>query len=992
MTQATELRELASLLKVDSGNVGIGPLTGNPAHTLTLGQANVAGEKSILLAGSGNPKHEIMFREASLNYGFTLRYSGDLTDNILDIVAHENSADGVSAIAIKRDGGNVGIGTIDPQTSLHLSKATTGPIIRLQNSTNGIGENILLGGIEWFSTDSSGEGPNVVSAIESYSGSSYGNDGYLTFSTYNSSESDSEGQRASEKMRLMTDGKVGIGTVAPTEKLEVAGTAKADQYLIDAIAKDISDTAVDVFVYDTRKDSDGGAWRKRTQNTSWYNEALNTATRGARKEFPSVAVIVVESKKITIYDGDDPDMPMWMVFNVGVDMSNETLFRGATASSLAMLNATLCVGTSDTMGLVSFIDEYSNLYHSSQSYYWPTRVGIIDRNVVIAEPESRGNGIGLVNAQINDISMTVLPNAPIDLTTGLPVPTIAVATAGGVSVIKDDGSVVDITVNNASYTIARRVNFLSDNSLGMGIGVTNGVAQESYYVFNNIPTIDNVITVDNIAGTVQNVDEFYAIQPPNGLVDLQLLGLDTNRALLSSTGNSFASNEGLSVISRNVGAPDKGLISYITSDYNTGWMHGDIKLATLSDTDTTNVTYANIVTNGTFSNTTDWYGLFASISVVSGKIRINRGASASSNGNFAVSPISCNIGRQYRVTYTQSSAVNCSPIVRIGIGSNNPWSNLHSTGTTGTHSFNFVATQTTHYFYLGQYSTATNSTIDYDDVSIQLLEEDRSVNNNSLQVFGTVTKTAVATGADLVGYSGFNGSNYLRQPYNSDLDFGTGDFSYSFWHNCSSSGSDRIWLAHGKYNTASSGLNILQLNSAGDGDTTNFYVGNSGAGAVSVSKVEGLGYQNWVVTRRSGVVYVYRNSKLEGSIANTMNINLSAQAIDGLYLGAGYTGSSVFPYGASSLALFRASATAPSPEQIAKMYNDEKHLFATNAKATLYGTSDAVTALAYDDDTELLHVGTSAGRSVFQGLNRVDNTTDAVGAAISASNGLVAED
>ena len=35
------------------------------------------------------------------------------------------------------------------------------------------------------------------------------------------------------------------------------------------ISSSISDTAVDVFVYDTRKDSDGGAWRKRTQHTSW---------------------------------------------------------------------------------------------------------------------------------------------------------------------------------------------------------------------------------------------------------------------------------------------------------------------------------------------------------------------------------------------------------------------------------------------------------------------------------------------------------------------------------------------------------------------------------------------------------------------------------------------------------------------------------------------------------------------------------------------------
>ena len=35
----------------------------------------------------------------------------------------------------------------------------------------------------------------------------------------------------------------------------------------------------------------------------------------------------------------------------------------------------------------------------------------------------------------------MLPNAPIDDVTGLPVPTIAVGTDGGVSVIKDDGTV-----------------------------------------------------------------------------------------------------------------------------------------------------------------------------------------------------------------------------------------------------------------------------------------------------------------------------------------------------------------------------------------------------------------------------------------------------------------------------------------------------------------------------------------------------------------------
>ena len=73
------------------------------------------------------------------------------------------------------------------------------------------------------------------------------------------------------------------------------------------------------------------------------------------------------------------------------------------------------------------------------------------------------------------------------------------------------------------------------------------------------------------------------------------------------------------------------------------------------------------------------------------------------------------------------------------------------------------------------------------------------------------------------------------------------------------------------------------------------------------------------------------------------------------------------------------------------MYNDEKHLFQENAKATLYGTSNAVTGLAYDEKTDRYHVGTSAGRSDFQGLRRINNTTTAVTTAISAHDGFIVE-
>ena len=113
----------------------------------------------------------------------------------------------------------------------------------------------------------------------------------------------------------------------------------------------------------------------------------------------------------------------------------------------------------------------------------------------------------------------------------------------------------------------------------------------------------------------------------------------------------------------------------------------------------------------------------------------------------------------------------------------------------------------------------------------------------------------------------------------------------------------------------------------------------------------------------------------------------------GQYGGGGAPGSVAYnaDYGIGEIANVRVSASAPSAEQFKKMYDDEKHLYMENAKATLYGSSDAATALAFDDTTNLLHVGTSAGRSEFQGLLRINNTTDAVTTAISASNGLVAE-
>ena len=51
----------------------------------------------------------------------------------------------------------------------------------------------------------------------------------------------------------------------------------------------------------------------------------------------------------------------------------------------------------------------------------------------------------------------------------------------------------------------------------------------------------------------------------------------------------------------------------------------------------------------------------------------------------------------------------------------------------------------------------------------------------------------------------------------------------------------------------------------------------------------------------------------------------------------------------------------------------------------------SVTALAYDPVLKRYHVGTSAGRSDFDGLRRINNTTTAVTTAIAACDGLIVD-
>ena len=792
---------------------------------------------------------------------------------------------------------------------------------------------------------------------------------------------------------------VGIGNSQVPTNAMLGGLAYQDsvgEINIEKIKARTSDTALSVFVYDTRKDSDGGAWRYRTQNTSWYNEVVS-AERGARREFPSVAVIVVASTVITIYDGDNPNLPMWMVLKEGGSLrmlysSSGSDFSGAVSA----LNGNIYYGMTGNgaLGIIEFVrDSAFKHRNNNRSNRGRWRGTIADRNLALGW--STENDIRLAGEAVSDIATTVLPNAPIETFTGLPVPTIAAATNDGVSVIKDNGIIVDgftsITVQTGFVGIDKKSNkilYAADNS----------TKYKWIYQFD-IPSKDNtgnsyLIDPNSLITDYNHNSNFasYSAIPLDSSNDGQVdavsfepnkisVGTDNRLALVHFDDDGVYDSR-------------KGLLCLISSSYNTGWQTWNIKGAFLSSTDDTNLTSGNnIVNNGTFnSNASGWYGdSGAAISWDSGGFALVTNGGGDNTYAIAQSGILV-VGKKYRITGRVNPAIPSGSYefrVRAG-GSSTSW-NITSGLTNGSwYSFDTgVVTADGTSLEIG--SIGGNMTSFYiDDVVVKEFDDDRSVQNNGLQVFGTVTKSPVATGAELVSYDSLTSSNYLEQPYNSDLNFGTGDFCMMGWfYNLGTSAS----ILYRLHNSTSAGIGyIVATSSGGELGYSSYTQGFQSTGRITHYTSDAWnGLQNWnmfICGKKNGVGYMYVNGELKQSSSNA-NSHTDTTYNPPLRIGNNHAGNGGI--GGGKLALIRISSGFPIEEQIKKIYNDEKCLFHENAKCTLYGTSDAVTALAYDDTTNILHAGTSSGRSEFQGLNRINNTTTAVTTAISVSDGFVAE-
>jgi len=331
------------------------------------------------------------------------------------------------------------------------------------------------------------------------------------------------------------------------------------------IAETKSVSATDVFVYDTTKDSDGGAWRHRCAGTSWFNEPLNTANRGSRREFPAVAVIVAENTRMTIYDGDDPDLPMWMIFRINGSNDNQNLLNrdGNGLNAVVALNGIIAVAAknennfSGGVRLIRFVADDGFVYgepaNNVMSGFY--KGNIADRN---SQSGFDGNGnTAIADRNVFDVAMSVLPGAPTDPATGLPVPTIVAGTSGGVSVIKDDKNIFNITSNSSWGSSARHVELVNGNIYFIQL----------IHYWLKIPI--SAITQNIVYGFGFNTNAPFVRMQPNGIGFSATDGIAAKNASFELAYTNNNTDEGMFLNGVLLLGQDATMRANITSKFNT---------------------------------------------------------------------------------------------------------------------------------------------------------------------------------------------------------------------------------------------------------------------------------------------------------------------------------------------------------------------------------------------------------------------------------------
>ena len=681
------------------------------------------------------------------------------------------------------------------------------------------------------------------------------------------------------------------------------------------------------FVYDTSKDSDGGAWRKKTQHTSWYREGTSLY-RGSRKEFPSIAVITSTQAYVDIYDGDDPNLSLWMRFKVGNPYVISC--NGDYASCITMKNGMLVIGENGNYGGVNIIDFVKDeirrlrgaITSNGTNGMWPT--GIWGRNGSDRNDRLWATGRGydnynignLVSDNVNSVAIFAHDSSPRDRVTGLPYPTIAVACASGISIISarhfemisypggmgntgaGGNAVYDIVSSNGSFTVGRSVEWNEFGDLIFVMGDGNGDL-DYIHTFDQYFTQENdSITIDQKVAGGTRVRNLYRGNYSHSSFNAGsgnfsgFLSQGSNRSNTDNThqnkvnhlaamkGYQFAAStrNGLTQIVENPNvhwsnsSSETSLFAYTGHNFASGWCYGRPGIICLCTT-------ASLA--GDEAGKDSYYRLESANNLVNGDGSSTSGWSTS-GGNFSVTG-----GVFQYVTTSNSNAYHSFTSV---VGQTYTMSYQHLTGYTSAYlgpnttsanpnayagdatsngvwrTVTYTATSTTTYAVI--YSIG-NTTSTFDNVEVRLADRDYSVYDKSPQVFGNINKYRVNGNSDLMAYNGWSSSNYIWRRYAGNnahedgMDHGNGDFYYNYWINPQNASSGNMIFSKSTEN------NGMYVRNYFNGDDVRFDLSTSGSGYQSFQAggnhfvQESYAWSCVMAIRRDRHFEIWVNGKLE---------------------------------------------------------------------------------------------------------------------------------
>jgi len=680
-----------------------------------------------------------------------------------------------------------------------------------------------------------------------------------------------------------------------------------------------------IFVYDTKRDSDGGAWRHRTQHTSWYNEPLGTLFRGNRKEFPEVAILVttdggfdgsyVRAIGFQIYDGDDPTCPMWMRFPInnyaqaanwggGLPMIAKPNFISVKLGPIHALNGQIAIGNADTSGgslpgfLVNMISEkcidVCRYGVAANQFYWmssniasrvnystwsnrsfaqgATRYHTGDDATSGKKSEITGR---MSSAPVFDIKMTVLPNNAIDPCTGLPQPTQFWATNGGMTVINGNTVPMTLTTNQVGSYKAIGLSNLNHERGIMVINQSGNVIRTDYYKPDE----------HGIYGSNDTSSYYYYNLASNsnpsipwdpGSEKVKFIKGYEHEPHDLAIANGISLQIMLGKNSDDSGGDTKAIGATITHEMVTGYQPGDPHIALPGYCGTPgDITQVQHYYDAFNDNSGNW-SFADGASITGGFLRLS-----STNGSRATRAVSGFLvnGTEYYVLYHVNAASQHFQFDDDGAGAGLGSVRTYHTVThndTGFYGFTFTATASNRLRIMRTQGGGGN--IDISSITIYESQIQNKHNNYQdarpgFSVQGTLKRQPVAPGAELCSYSNWgqnNGTNgYISQGYNATLNWGTNNFMISLWFKCAEGGTESTenLLGIGDYNH-NDGFLIQAVNTSSKYIDAG-YLGTGGSFASESSVQAGFVDQAWnhlFLHLRNNTFHMWVNGK-----KNTVN-------------------------------------------------------------------------------------------------------------------------